>query len=242
MVGPRRQAGRGRPLRPRDGGLPGDVPSLAGDPQARYRDGAGRLHRRRPHARLGVRPDRRRRRRLLRRPGGADGDTWRGVLRPPVGARAAFRQGGPVHGRAVRRPARLPARHGEPGGAARRTGRSDLRAGGRDRHDATVRPGSREACRQPVRGPDGNAAGHGRGVRPASPRTRAQRRGIGRPARGPGRSRDEGQCRRTQCRRTQCRRTQCRRTQCRRTQCRRTRSGEHSAGEHSAGEHREAGE
>src|SRR6266480_1029108 len=166
---------------------------------ARRRDGPGRLHRRRPHAHLGVRPDRRRRRRLLRRPGGADGDTWCGVLRPPVGARAALRQGGPVHRGAVRRAARLPARHGEPGGAARGTGRGDLRAGGRDRHDATVRPGSREARRQPVRGPDGDAAGHGLGVRAASPRARVQRRGVRRLAGRPGRARDEKQRSTNQC-------------------------------------------
>ena len=36
-----------------------------------------------------------------------------------------------VHRGPVRRPARLRARHGEPGGAARGTGRGDLRAGGR---------------------------------------------------------------------------------------------------------------
>src|SRR6516164_8556545 len=45
VVGSRGQGGRGRALRPRDGGLPGDVPSLAGDPEAHSRDGPGRLHR-----------------------------------------------------------------------------------------------------------------------------------------------------------------------------------------------------
>jgi Enoyl-CoA hydratase/carnithine racemase len=89
--------GRGRQVRPRDGGLPGHVPALAGDPQAVHRDGARRLHRRRADARLGVRPDRGGRRRVLRRPGGEDGHPGRGVLRAPVGARAAVRQGGAVH-------------------------------------------------------------------------------------------------------------------------------------------------
>ena len=169
------KAGRRRPVRPRDGGLPGHVPALAGDPQAGHRDGAGRVHRWRPDARLGVRPDRRRGRRLLRRPGGADGDSGRGVLRPSVGARAPFAKEVLFTGRALRRRARLPGGHGEPGGAARRTGRGDLRAGRPDRRDAAVRPGAGQAGGQPVRGPDGPAAGHGVGVRPAPPRARAQR-------------------------------------------------------------------
>ena len=72
-----------------------------------------------------------------------------------------LRQGGPVHRGAVRRPARLRAGHGQPGGAARGTGRGDVRAGGADRHDARVRPGAGQAGGEPVRGPDGHAAGHG---------------------------------------------------------------------------------
>ncbi len=52
----------------------------------------------------------------------------------------------------------------------------DLRAGRADRHDAPVRPGPGQAGGEPVRGPDGHAAGHGLGLRPAPPRARAQRR------------------------------------------------------------------
>ena len=130
VVGSRRQGRGGRQVRPRDGGLPGHVPPLAGDPQARDRDGAGRLHRGRSHARLGLRPDRGGRGRVLRRPGGADGDTGRGVLRASVGARAPVRQGSAVHRRPVHGRARLPGRHGEPGGAAGRARGRDVRAGG----------------------------------------------------------------------------------------------------------------
>ena len=54
-------------------------------PEADHRHGAGRLHRRRADARLVLRPHRRRRRRVLRRPGRADGHPRRRVLRPPVG-------------------------------------------------------------------------------------------------------------------------------------------------------------
>ena len=89
MVGPRRQAGRRPAVRPRDGGLPRHVPALAGDPEADHRDGAGRVHRGRADARVGVRPDRGVRRRVLRRSGGADGHPGRRVLRAPVGARPA---------------------------------------------------------------------------------------------------------------------------------------------------------
>ena len=67
------------------GGLPRHVPAVARAAQADDRAGAGRVHRRRPDARLGLRPDRRRRRRVLRRPGGADGHPRRRVLRPPLG-------------------------------------------------------------------------------------------------------------------------------------------------------------
>ena len=91
-------------------------------PKPDDRDGAGRLHRRRADARLGVRPDRRVRRRVLRRPGGADGDSGRGVLRAPVGARAPVRQGDPVHRRPVHGLARVRAGHGQPGRAARGAG------------------------------------------------------------------------------------------------------------------------
>src|SRR5580692_11687486 len=54
VVGPRGQARRGEPVRPRAGGLPGHVPAVAGAAQARDRTGARRVHRGRPHARLGV--------------------------------------------------------------------------------------------------------------------------------------------------------------------------------------------
>src|SRR5262249_56782231 len=59
------------------------------------------------------------------------------------------------------------------------------------RHDAIVWPHAGQARGEPVRGPDGDAAGHGLGVRPASPRARAQRRGVRRPAGRAGRARDE---------------------------------------------------
>ncbi len=49
------------------------VPPLARVTEADDRNGAGRVHCRRRDADLGVRPGGRRRRRLLRRPGGADG-------------------------------------------------------------------------------------------------------------------------------------------------------------------------
>ena len=176
VVGPRGQGGRRRQVRPRDGGLPGHVPALAGDPQAVHRDGARRLHRRRADARLGVRPDRGGRRRVLRRPGGQDGYPGRGVLRAPLGARAAVREGGAVHRGAVRRRAGLPGGHGEPGGAARGPGGDHVRPGRADRADAAVRPRAGQAGGQPVRGPDGAAAGDGFGVRPAPRGARAQRR------------------------------------------------------------------
>ena len=54
---------------------------------------------------------------------------------------------------------------------------------------ATVRPRPGQAGGEPVRGPDGPAAGHGLGLRPASPRARAQRRGVRRLAGRPGRPR-----------------------------------------------------
>ena len=73
VVGPRRASRSGEPLRPRAGGLPRHVPALARTAQADDRHGAGRLHRRRADAGLVLRPDHRRRRRLLRRSGGADG-------------------------------------------------------------------------------------------------------------------------------------------------------------------------
>ena len=123
VVGPRRQGRRREPVRPRAGGLPGDVPALAGTAQADDRPGARRVHRRRADAGLDLRPDRRLRRCVLRRPGGADGHPRRGVLRPPVGDGAAAGQGVPVPRRADRRRAGAAARHGQPGRSARRAGR-----------------------------------------------------------------------------------------------------------------------
>ncbi len=60
------KAGADAQVRQGDGGLPGHVPALAGDTQAVDRDGAGRVHRRRADARLGVRSDRGLRGRVLR--------------------------------------------------------------------------------------------------------------------------------------------------------------------------------
>src|SRR5690606_20981119 len=65
------------------------------------------------------------------------------------------------------------------GGAARRAGSRDLRAGREDRRHAALRAGADQEGGQPGRGSDGHALGHGFGVRPASLRARAQRRGRG---------------------------------------------------------------
>ncbi len=53
------------------------MPPLARRAQADHRDGAGRVRRGRADARLGVRPHRRHRRRLLPGPGQPHGDTGR---------------------------------------------------------------------------------------------------------------------------------------------------------------------
>ncbi len=124
LVGPHRQGGRRPALRPRVGGLPRHVPALARDPQADHRDGAGRLHRRRADARLGVRLHHRLRRRVLLRPGRTHGHPGRRVLRAPVGDEPARRQGVPLLRRPVHRRPRARARHGQPG----RTGRASSRA------------------------------------------------------------------------------------------------------------------
>ena len=114
LVGPRRPRGRRPAVRARDGGLSRHVPALARDPQADDRDDPGRLHRRRVDALVRVRPHRRLRRRVLRRSGGADGDSRRRVLRAPVGARVARGQGDPVHRRPVLGTARVRVGHGQP--------------------------------------------------------------------------------------------------------------------------------
>ena len=66
-------------------------------------------------------------------PGGAHGDSGRRVLRAPVGARAARREGGAVHRRAVHRPAGQGMGHGQPDRAARRARTAHAGAGGEDR-------------------------------------------------------------------------------------------------------------
>ncbi len=87
-------------------------------PEADDRDGAGRVRRGRTDARVGLRPDRGGGGRVLRRSRGAHGDSGRRVLRAPVGARAAGRQGGAVHRRPLLRSARVRVGHGVAGGAA----------------------------------------------------------------------------------------------------------------------------
>ena len=79
----------------------------------------GALHRRRADAGLGLRPDRRRRRRLLPGPGGAHGRAGRRVLRACAGAEPAHRQGVPVPRRTHDGRARLHDGHGQPRRAAR---------------------------------------------------------------------------------------------------------------------------
>ena len=138
LVGPRRPRRRRPALRPRDGGLSRHVPAVARDPQADDRDGAGRLHRRRADAGVRLRPDRRLRRRVLRRSRGAHGDSGRRVLRAPVGARPARGQGDPVH----RRP--LLARSAPTSGAWSTASSPRDRARGRD---AGASPSGSPRCR-----------------------------------------------------------------------------------------------
>jgi len=78
---------------------------------------------------------------------------------------------------------RVRARHGEPGSAAGRTRRDDTRAGGPNRHDASVWPLACQARGESVRRPDGNAIGNGLDLRPAPRRPRAQLRNRDRRAR-----------------------------------------------------------
>ncbi len=192
LVGPRRARGRRPALRPRDGGLPRHVPALARDPQAGDRDGAGRVHRRRADAGLRLRPDRRLRRRVLRR------SRWCGWASR---ASSTSRTRG-CSARARPRRSCSPATASPP--SARTSGawstgssprdaleRRDVRDRRADRRDAALRPGPDQARGQPVRGRDGHAQRHGLGLRPAPLRARAQRRGRRRLARRHGREVDE---------------------------------------------------
>ena len=134
LVGARHrdQAGRGHDHRPEEQGPRGDLPlrarplprllaQVARRAEALDRRRAGRLHRGRHDAVLAVRPDPRRRERLLQRSGAAHGHRRRRVPRAHLGVRREEGQGAALHRRPLRRARGAPARHGEPRGARPRS-------------------------------------------------------------------------------------------------------------------------
>ena len=96
--------------------------ALAQCPEAVHRRGPGPVHLRRPAAVLAVRPDHRRRRCAVLRPGGADGHRRRRIPRPHLGTWAPQGQGDPLHGSGDDRRRGAEHRNGQPGRAARRAG------------------------------------------------------------------------------------------------------------------------
>ena len=158
-------------------------------PEADDRDGPGRVHRRRADARLGLRPDRRRRRRVLRRPGGADGHPRRRVLRAPVGDGAALGQGVPVHSASASTP-RAPSGSAWSTASCRAPSSNSARSSWPSQIATMPRLGLALTKKAVNQAEDlmGLRVGHGLGVRAAPPRARAQRRGGRRSPRGPRRA------------------------------------------------------